>query len=382
MKIEDFKAGKSIDRYHYKCFLPEMVNHGWEWDSLDLTMSLEHAVKSLAALDACGQFVPDIDLFIRMHVMREASSSSRIEGTQTEMAEAILPEETIAEERRNDWREVNNYVAAMNAALDNLKTLPLSMRLLKEAHSRLLTGVRGEVKQPGEIRTSQNWIGGASIATAHYIPPANEYLPELLSDLEKFWHNDEIQVPNLIRCAISHYQFESIHPFLDGNGRIGRLLIPFFLISKGELSCPSLYVSAYLEQHREAYYEALSRVRTDNDLLGWVEFFLEAVAATAKIGCVKFRRIFALRDEMTAYLPKLPNATLGQKFMRYLYSNPRTTVNDAALKLGVEYQPINRLVKAMVAGGVLVPSSNAKRNIIYDFKRYLDIFVEESSETL
>lgn len=374
MKIEEFKSGKYVECFQYRCFLPEFVNHDWSWDSRDLTMALERAVRALSALDACGQFVPDIDLFIRMHVVQEASASSRIEGTQTEMEEVILPECTIAEERRNDWREVNNYIRAMNEAICSLEKLPLSMRLLKGAHQCLLTGIRGEVKLPGEVRTSQNWIGGASLMTARYIPPAHEYLPELLGDLEKFWHNEEIRVPNLIRCAISHYQFESIHPFLDGNGRVGRLLIPFFLISKGELSRPSLYVSSFLERHREAYYESLMRVRTHDDLIGWVVFFLEAVAVTAKVGCEKFKQIFALRDEMRDYTLQLPNTALGQRLFKYLYSVPRITVNDAAEALACDYQAASRLIKALVKAGHLVPANGAKRNVIYDFRRYLEIF--------
>lgn len=377
VKIEEYQAGRFVSCYHYSCFVPEVVDHGWVWDSRNLTMALEGAVKALAALDACSQFVPDIDLFIRMHIVHEASASSRIEGTQTQMEEAVLPEESVDEERRDDWREVNNYVAAMNAAIQELKTLPLSIRLLRRAHERLLSGARGEMKHPGEIRTSQNWIGGNSINTARYIPPSVDYLPDLLSDLEKFWHHDELEVPNLIRCAISHYQFESIHPFLDGNGRIGRLLIPFYLISKGELSCPSLYISAHLERHREAYYEALSRVRTHNDLMGWILFFLEAVADTARTGCEKFKRIFALRDELSAFSHQLPNTALAQQFFTYLYSVPRVTIKQAAKELGCGYQAANRLFKSLVAGGVLVPAPDVKRNTIYDFKRYLDIFREK-----
>ena len=163
MKIEEFKAGRLERCYQYSCFVPEPVNHDWSWDSRDLTMALERSVKALAALDACSQFVPDINLFIRMHIVREASASSRIEGTRTEMEEALLPEESVVEERRNDWREVNNYVEAMNAAVKELETLPLSMRLLRGAHARLLSGVRGEHKRPGEVRTSQNWIDRQSV---------------------------------------------------------------------------------------------------------------------------------------------------------------------------------------------------------------------------
>lgn len=374
MRIEEFVAGNRKKCYEYSCFVPSLVNHEWTWESQSLTVSLEKAVKALASLDACSQFVPDIGLFIRMHIVHEASASSRIEGTQTEMEEAILPETSIEEERRNDWREVNNYVNAMNSSIESLKTLPLSMRLLREAHRHLMTGVRGEHKCPGEIRTTQNWIGGHSIATAKYIPPAAEYVQDLLSDLEKFWHNDDIKVSKLIRCAISHYQFESIHPFLDGNGRIGRLLIPFYLICEQELSSPSLYISAYFERNRDLYYDSLSRVRTENDLIGWVLFFLEAIRETAQNGCGKFKRIFALRDEMNEYSHKCSNTVLTQKLFKNLYSVPRMTINQISESIGCSYLAANRLVKKLEKDGLLVPATDAKRNVIYDFRRYLEIF--------
>lgn len=374
MKIEDFIAGKSVTCYQYSCFVPSSINHEWTWESQDLTCALEKAVKALASLDACSKFVPDIDLFIRMHIVREASASSRIEGTQTEMEEAILPETAIEEERRNDWREVNNYVNAMASSIDALKALPLSMRLLRGAHRRLLSGVRGEHKSPGEIRTSQNWIGGHSISTAKVIPPAPEFVQDLLSDLEKFWHNEDIKVSHLVRCAISHYQFESIHPFLDGNGRIGRLLIPFYLICNHELSSPSLYISAYFERNREPYYDALSRARTDNDLMGWVLFFLEALKETAQTGCEKFKRIFALRDEMNEYSHTCANATLMQKLFKSLYSFPRMTIKQVSESIGCSYLTANRMVKKLEKDGLLVPATDAKRNVIYDFRRYLEIF--------
>ena len=374
MKIEEFIAGRYAKCYQYDCFVPELINHDWTWESQSLTLAFEKAVKNLSALDSCAQFVPDLNLFIRMHIVREASASSRIEGTNTEMDEAVLPEGAVREERRNDWREVNNYVMAMGLSLKELERLPLSIRLLRGAHECLMQGVRGEAKQPGEIRRSQNWIGGTSIATARFIPPAPEYLPDLLSDLEMFWHNDKIAVPNLIRCAISHYQFETIHPFLDGNGRVGRLLIPFYLISKGELQTPSLYISSILERHREEYYEALSRVRSANDLIGWVLFFLDAVSETAKTGCEKFKRIFALRDDMQVQISRMPNVALSQSAIRALYSEPRITINRLAELLGCDYQTANRLVRRFEANKIVVCSTDTKRNAIYDFKRYLDIF--------
>jgi len=376
MKIEQFKSGRFIRRYQYRCFLPEPVNHEWEWDSRKVTLAFERAVKALAALDACSRFVPDINLFIRMQVLREANASSRIEGTRTELEEAVLPESEVAPERRDDWREVNNYVAAMDWAVAELQRLPLSIRLLRGAHARLMAGVRGETKAPGEIRSTQNWIGGASIATAAFVPPAPEYLADLLGDLEMFWHNDRIDVPRLVRCAISHYQFETIHPFCDGNGRVGRLLIPFYLIGVGELSLPSLYVSAFLERHRGAYYDALARTREKNDLTGWILFFLEAVAETAESGCAKFREIFALRDGMQAYTRTLRNTAGAQKLFLHLYSEPRTTVLQAAGALGCDYQTARRLIRRFVADGILTSGGKGRRNAIYDFRRYLDLFKE------
>ena len=375
MKLEDFVAGRLVERFQYKCFVPEFINHAWTWDSATLTVKLEQAIRAVAALDACSRFVPDIDLFIRMHVVREASASSRIEGTQTEMEEAVLAEEAVAQERRDDWREVNNYVNAMNAAIAELETLPLSMRLLRQAHARLLDGVRGRHKTPGEIRTSQNWIGGSSLLTARFVPPAAEFLPDLLSDLEMFWHNDKIEVPNLIRAAISHYQFETIHPFLDGNGRIGRLLIPFYLISKGDLSRPSFYVSDYLERHRETYYAVLSEAREKGGLLAWVSFFLEAVRATGESGCETFRRIFAFRDEMQAYCAK--KGARGEnlrRVVRLMYSRPRVTITELAEGAGLDYRTANRCVKDLVADGILVCDTSATRNRIYTLQRYLEIF--------
>lgn len=375
MKIENFIAGRKVPCFQYECFVPEMINHSWEWDNPSLTVALEGAIRALSALNSCAQFVPDIGLFIRMHVIREASASSRIEGTQTEMDDAVLPENAVLPEHRDDWREVNNYVSAMDNIIGLLPKLPLSIRLLRSAHERLLSGVRGRNKNPGEIRISQNWIGGSSISNARFIPPAPEYLPDLLSDLEFFWHNDKIEVPNLIRAAITHYQFETIHPFLDGNGRVGRLLIPFYLINCGDLKLPSLYISSYLEANRDAYYSSLSAVRDCNDLMSWVKFFLDAVRLTSEQGCETFRRIFNLRDELTTYCAsKGVRGANILKVVRFLYSNPRSTISEIEAGSGVDYRTANRCVKEMVNDQWLYPFNESKRNVIYDFRRYLDVF--------
>ncbi len=281
MRLEDFHSGELRQQFQYKSFSPLPVNQVWTWEDPQINTLLEQAARSLAEINAFSLIVPDVDLFIQMHVLKEASTSSKIEGTQTQMDEALQNEEDILPENRDDWKEVQNYIQAMNTAIDELSTLPLSNRLLRRTHETLMQGVRGEAKTPGDFRTSQNWIGGTSLTDAIFVPPDHNEVVDLMSDLEKFWHNEEIAVPDLIRIAISHYQFETIHPFLEGNGRIGRLLIPLYFVSKGLLSKPCLYLSAYLEKNKGAYYDALTTVRASHDMIHWIKFFLVAINVTA-----------------------------------------------------------------------------------------------------
>ncbi|MBF0283093.1 MAG: Fic family protein [Magnetococcales bacterium] len=375
MKFENFQAGRWQGRYHYRSFEPTLVNHGWTWEDPTIHALLESANRALGELNAFSLIVPDIDLFIQMHVVKEAQTSSRIEGTQTGIDEALMPEEHIQVEKRDDWREVRNYIEAVNTAIAKLQTLPLSNRLLKETHAVLMQGVRGEHKQPGEFRTSQNWVGGSKLNDAVYIPPHPDGVPELMSDLEKLWHNEAITVPHLVRIAISHYQFETIHPFNDGNGRIGRLLIPLYLVSHGLLAKPSLYLSDFFERNRSSYYDALMRVRVANDMIHWVRFFLSGVTETATKGREVFRQILALRTEVEQIVLRLgkrtPNA---RQVLNLLYSQPLISASDIERTLKVSAPTANALIRDLSQLGVLAETTGQRRGRTYVFERYLALF--------
>lgn len=375
MNLKNFKSGVYKKQYQYKSFSPSKINTSWVWDDPKINVLLEQATRMLGELNAFSHIVPDVDLFIQMHVYKEASQSSRIEGTQTRIEEALMLEKWIDPERRDDWHEVQNYVAAMNHALEHLKTLPLSNRLLRDTHRILLQKVRGKRKLPGKFRQSQNWIGGSNIKDAVYIPPHHEDVPELMSDLEKFLHNEKIDVPHMIRIAIAHYQFETIHPFLDGNGRIGRLMIPLYLVSKGLLRKPSLYLSDFFERNRASYYDALSIVRKENNMLHWVKFFLNGVVEISQKGVETFHSLLKLSNDCEAKLVNLGRrAENGRKLLIYLYSKPIITVPDVQKLLDLGHKPANSLVRAFVELGILKQSPDRQRNRLFYYERYLSLF--------
>ena len=375
MNLKDFKSGYYKQQYQYKSFYPSTINHSWIWDAPKINVLLERATQVLGELNAFSFIVPDVDIFIQMHILKEANSSSRIEGTQTTINEVLMNKEAIAPEKRDDWQEVQNYVTAINYAVGQLERIPLSNRLLRDTHAILMKDVRGGRKYPGEFRVSQNWIGGSSISDAVYIPPHHEDVPELMSDLEKFWHDDEIEVPHLIRVAISHYQFETIHPFLDGNGRIGRLLITLYLVNYKLLTKPTLYLSDFLEKNRASYYDAFSRVRESNDLIHWIKFFLNAVITTSVEGKNTFKAILKLKEEFEGKILTLGRKVQNAKnLLHLLYRKPVVNVDDVVEFLDITKRSARDLLKEMIRVGILTEVTGFKRNRVFSFKEYLKLF--------
>lgn len=374
--IEEFNAGRYEIGYDHRFFVPGTIDHQWQWRDGALNELLEKASIKLGELNSFAKLVPNIDLFIHLHVTKESVISSRIEGTQTTINEALLPIGEISPEKRDDWSEVQNYTLALNEAIRSLESLPLSSRLLREAHKNLLRGVRGEHKMPGEFRTSQNWIGGASLADAAFIPPAHHHIAELMSDLEKFLHDREVQVPALVRIGLAHYQFETIHPFLDGNGRIGRLLITLYLVSEKILEKPLLYLSSFFERNRMLYYEKLTAVRTKNDLLGWLRYFLVGIEQTATQAVETLRHIMTMKSEIEREI----NQEFGKRsgsatiLSNELFKRPVVTRSEVQEICDLSPKAAGDLVNIFCEHGLLREITGNARNQVFLFDRYTKLF--------
>ncbi len=379
-----YRAGRYITQPGgYKAFLPASlppdppVRLEGELQAL-----LSRADRALGRLDGSIQTLPHPDLFVAMYVRKEAVLSSQIEGTQSSLEDVLAAEaRVLSADRPDDVEEVFNYVAAMNHGLARLAELPLSVRLIREIHARLLAGVRGQHSSPGELRSTQNWIGpgGCTLAEATFVPPPPHEVPRLLGELEVFLH-DESPLPLLVRIGLAHAQFETIHPFLDGNGRVGRLLITFLLCEKQVLLRPVLYLSHYFKHHRQAYYEHLQAVRDEGAWEQWLEFFLTGVFEVSQQATETARRILALRERHRQLITDEFGraAGNGQRVLEYLYQHPIVTVTKLRDLIETSYPAANNLVAQFERHGILRETTGQKRNRRFIYRDYVDLFYDES----
>ena len=344
---------------------------------------LSEADRALGRLDGSIQILPNADLFVSMYVRREAVLSSQIEGTQSSLQDLLAAEAAIMSATRpSDVEDVVNYVRAMNYGLRRLNEFPVSVRLIREIHQQLLSGVRGSDRTPGELRTSQNWIGptGAALRDATFIPPPPHTIPDALGALEQFIHYSD-NMPVLIRVGLAHAQFETIHPFLDGNGRVGRLLISFLLCERGVLSKPVLYLSHYFKRYRAEYYDRLQGVRDQGDWEGWLGFFLTGVAQVSLEAAETVRRILLLREEHRGRIADTFGRTSsnGLRVLEHLYDHPIVAVADIQEWSGTAYPAANMLTQRLVEAGVLAELTGHRRHRRFRYDPYIHLFDEPTA---
>lgn len=372
--MSTFNAGTYINQGYYDSFQPNPINRVWDAIDMDVLSLLSKADRHLGRLDMRSEYV-DINLFISMHIAKEATQSSKIEGTQTNIEDTFLSKEEITDEKRNDWEEVQNYIAAMDDAVTMLQKLPFSSRLIKKAHKILLKGVRGEHKQPGEYRRSQNWIGGATLNDAVFVPPVHTSINDLMADLEKFANDEANPLPDLLKIALIHYQFETIHPFLDGNGRVGRLLITLYLVDKGILKRPIFYLSDFFERNRQLYYDNLMRVRTKNDINQWFKFFLVGTIEIAKKGWETLDKVLQLQKETNNKVAVMGARRVdAAKVIEYLYKHPVIDVTKVETITQKSNKTAYNLVAVLEKNGILKEITGSQRGRIYSFRDYIDLF--------
>lgn len=368
---------QSSGKAKYRAFIPSPLPLKIKMNDA-LQSVLSEADQALGRLDGIARLLPDVDFFVLMYIGMEATLSSQVEGTRATFSDLLKAEANIEDaEVHDDVDEIQNYVRAMDYGLKCLETLPLSLRLIREIHKELLTGVRGQGKTPGLFRKSQNWVGGHSIETASFVPPPSHEVMPLLGNLEKYLY-DDAPAPVLLKIALAHLQFEAIHPFLDGNGRIGRLLVTFYLCQQKVLGKPLLYLSEFFRTNRQEYYDRLGAAHDKDDLEGWLRFFLEGVSTTARKATETAGKVLALREnDMLAASSLGAVSENAVKLLNHLYGSPYVRIKDVEAIVGLTNPNAIALIGKMSKLGILSEITGRKRNKIFAYKQYIDAFISE-----
>lgn len=361
----------------YKSFRPAPLPPVIDMDN-EMVSLLTGATKALATLDALSSYIPNMNLFVSMYVRKEALLSSQIEGTQATLEDVLDP--LVEKNANQNVADVVNYIKATEFALERMNSLPLCNRLIKETHEVLMSGVRGQEKNPGEFRTSQNWIGaaGSSLKNARYIPPNPEDMINAMSDLEKYINSDD-SLDLLIQAALLHYQFETIHPFLDGNGRVGRLLITLFLMDKKVLNSPALYISYYLKKNRIEYYDRMSEVRNKDNYEQWIKFFLNAIKESADESVETIKKLSELHNANIKKIDAMGRAAKNARAVfDYLEQNPIIDIGKTAEELNLAFSTVSLAVNRLGDAGILIQTNNANRNRVFSYEEYLAILRKDT----
>ncbi|MBR4720706.1 MAG: Fic family protein [Clostridia bacterium] len=375
------KAGEYVSNLsgeiEYKSFRPAPLPVAIEIDE-EMISLLTAATKALATLDTLSSYIPNINMFVSMYVRKEALLSSQIEGTQATLEDVLDP--LIEKNENQNVADVINYIKATEFALERMNSLPLCNRLIKETHKVLMKDVRGQEKNPGEFRYSQNWIGaaGSTLKNARYIPPNPKDMEQAMSDLEKYINSDD-ETDLLIQAALIHYQFETIHPFLDGNGRVGRLLITMFLMEKKRLNMPALYISYYLKNNRIEYYDRMSEVRNKNNYEQWIKFFLRAIKESSEDAVETINKLSELHNKNTAIIESAGRASKTLKeIFGYLEKSPIIDIKKTSEELSLAFSTVSASVKRLVEYGILVQTNNVNRNRVFAYEEYIGILRKDT----
>lgn len=377
-RIGQYITGSVVGGEHYKAYIPQKLPPDPALDLTDIYPLLDEANLALGRLDGMSTLLPDSSIFLYMYIRKEAVLSSQIEGTQSSLSDLLLYESKESPGVPiDDVTEVSCYVSAMNYGLERLKEFPLSLRLLREIHEKLMLNSRGGHKSPGQFRTSQNWIGGTRPGNATFVPVPPENLMDTLGEFEKFLHDENVKLPKLIKAALAHVQFETIHPFLDGNGRLGRLLITFLLCVDGILKTPLLYLSLYFKTNRKTYYELLQSVRETGDWEAWIKFFLRGVIDTANQATETAQEIAQLFESDLLSLDDYGKSTTGLlKILKHFQIHPLSNTNTITKASGMSLPSVLRNLKHLEGAGIVKEITGKERNKIFAYEKYIKILSE------
>lgn len=378
MKLEGYKSGIFMRMNDYSPFILSKINYEWSWEDSKLNKMSAEVNRQIGELNGYSKLLPNMDAYTKMLMVVEANKTSKIEGTNIKMEDCLLQPSDIEAEKKEDWDRIQRHIDAMNYGIQQIgEQVTVGTKLLREIHNILLQGEKGDEKNLGKLRGMQTWVGGTSILDAIYIPPPHTEIVECLADFEQFIANEDTNTPDVVKLAMLHYQFESIHPFVGGNGRIGRMLIPLYLRSKGFLDKPCLFVSEYLEQNKEEYFNRLAKVRTSSDIIGWINFFLEAMLESAKRTNNRLQQLSQLKNEMDNVVMNTPvKPDNAKKIVETFYKEPIVDVLRLGELSGIKGGTMRTVINSLIDKGIVIKVKGVNKNKIVCFKKYTDIFFE------